>query len=291
MSERPSTLDACTVAIVGLGLMGGSLGLALAGRCARRIGVDIDESAAAAAVAAGAIDEYAPRAEAVGRADIVVLAMPVRQIVQQASGVASEMRDGSVLTDLGSTKGAVCDAFDAIDERIEALGGHPMCGREVSGVEHADAGLFRGARWVLTPTARTAPRARTLIVELVEATGARAVDLDPGMHDLAVAHVSHMPYVLAQALVATLATADDRTGDVASTLAATGFGSASRLAGGDVQMWTDILATNAGYVRAALMPVQVELARLADALDHPAQLEVLLHAGRSALEHLGRRRD
>ncbi len=282
MSSR--TLDECTVAIVGLGLMGGSLGLALEGRCARRIGVDLDHAAAEAAVVAGAVDEHAPLATAAARADLVVLAVPVRQVALLAGDVAAWMRPGRVLTDLGSTKVDACAALDAVDERIDAIGGHPMCGRELSGIANADAQLYRGARWVLAPTMRSTPHARTLVAQLAEAVGALPIEVDRHVHDQAVATASHLPYVVAQALAGTLVEADARTSGVAGRLAATGFRGATRLASGDVRMWLDVLATNEDNVRTSIAVMQRQLDRLVDALDDAEQLEVLLRGGREAME-------
>ncbi|MCW2920690.1 MAG: putative prephenate dehydrogenase [Thermoleophilia bacterium] len=279
-----SALDECTVAIVGLGLMGGSLGLALRGHCAHRIGIDIDHGGEAGAIEAGAIDEFAPLATAAARADIVVLAVPVRQVALLAGDIAAWMRPGRVLTDLGSTKVDACAALDSVDERIETIGGHPMCGREVSGITHADGTLFQGARWVLSPTLRTTEYARALVGELVDAAGAIAVDVDRHVHDEAVATASHLPYVIAQALAGTLVEADARTSGVAGRLAATGFRGATRLASGDVQMWLDVLATNEANVRTSIGSMQRHLADLADALDDAERLEHLLRGGRAAME-------
>ena len=284
MTIRPATLDASTVTIVGLGLMGGSLGLALGGHCAHRIGVDLDHEATEAAVAAGSVDEHAPLATAVARADIVVLAVPVRQVALLAGDVAAWMRPGRVLTDLGSTKVDSCAALDAVDEHIETIGGHPMCGRELSGIAHAKGELFLGARWVLVPTLRTTAFARRIVGEIVDAVGAAAVDVDRHIHDQAVATASHLPYVVAQALAGALVEADDRTSGVAGRLAATGFRGATRLASGDVQMWLDVLGTNEANVRVSIDALQRHLARLSDALDDAEQLEVLLRGGHAAME-------
>jgi len=283
VTDPAPTLRESTVAIVGLGLMGGSLGLALEGACARRIGVDLDHAAAEAAVAAGAIDEHEPLATAAARADIVVLAAPVRQVLLMADDVAAWMRPGCVLTDLGSTKADVCGVFDSITAPIATIGGHLMCGREVSGVEHADAGLFRGARWVLCDTSSTTEHARRLVRELVTATGATAIGVDRVVHDRAVATASHLPFVVAHALAGTLVEANASTEGAAGQLAATGFRGATRLAGGDVEMWLDVLATNDTNVRASIAAMQRQLDRLVDALDDAEQLEQLLRGSREAM--------
>jgi prephenate dehydrogenase len=261
-----------TVAIIGLGLMGGSLGRALEGRCARRIGADLDPARAARACDLGVIDEPLDEQACAERADLLVLAMPVRGIVDAASRLAPVARPGTVVTDLGSTKAAICDAFDALPADIAAIGGHPMCGRERGGIDAADAALFQGATWVLCPTARTTPDARTLVTQLAEAVGARALELERGVHDRAVATASHLPYVVAQGLVGALADADAATDGAASALASTGFAGATRLAAGDVEMWLDILLTNAPNVRLALADLRARLDELDAAFDDPLAL-------------------
>jgi prephenate dehydrogenase len=282
MSDEPRALQDATVAIIGLGLMGGSVGHALAGKCAVRLGADREPQRAQRAVTAGAIDEALDAGACAARADLVVLAMPVRQVIELAPRLAGRMRTGAVITDLGSTKVEVCTTFDHLAYEVGAVGSHPMCGREQGGLDAASAELFTGATWVLVPTTRTTDAAARLVTELAVAVGAIPRDLDRDVHDRAVATASHAPYVVAQSLVAALADADDATDGIASELAATGFQGATRLAGGDVEMWLDILATNSENVRNAIADVRARLDRLDTALDDPTQLEALLVDGRRA---------
>jgi prephenate dehydrogenase len=275
-----------TVAIVGLGLMGSSLGLALSGRCARRLGADIDAETAARSLELGAVDEIADAMAIVESADLVVLATPVGNIATTAASIAAAMHPDAVLTDLGSTKAVICGVLDELP--VQTIGGHPMCGRELSGPDAATSNLFHGATWAVCSTVATADRARELLVELIECVGACPLEVDRDLHDRSVAVASHLPYVVAQALVMTLDDADETTAGAASQLAATGFSGASRLAGGSVGMWQDVLASNAVEVRAAISGMQQHLARLADLLDEPDALHERLRSGRSTLARLHR---
>ena len=279
-------LHDATVAIVGLGLMGSSLGLALDGRCARRIGADTSNVASGRARELGAVDEVRPATEAVAGADVVVLAMPVHGIVQVARELAPHLRDGALLTDLGSTKEAICDTFDELD--AASIGGHPMCGREQSGPDAARADLFEDATWALCPTLGTDDAALQRARELARAVGAHPVRIDRAAHDRAVAVASHLPYVTAQALAAVAGDANAATDGDVSLLAASGFASATRTARGSVDMWGDVLATNAPNVRAAIAAMRTELDRIAAALDEHDQLVDELRVGPAALERIDR---
>lgn len=281
----PAPLEHATVTIVGLGLLGGSLGLALQGNCGRRIGWDIDTAAAAAAVAAGAIDETLELDDAVAAADIVVLAAPVSAIVELAPRIAAQMSPGALLTDLGSTKAAVAAAFDALPAHVAAIGSHPMRGGTTSGVSAADGSLYDGAAWAVTPGSRTLPAdALARLEELITAVGASPLRMTPQEHDEAAARVSHLPYVQAQALLGVLAHSEPS--EPAVQLAAAGFRGATRMAGGDVDMWHAILTTNAPAVRAAISEQITQLEALAALLDDPEALRVRLARGRELRERL-----
>ncbi|MCB0878148.1 MAG: prephenate dehydrogenase/arogenate dehydrogenase family protein [Thermoleophilia bacterium] len=275
--SQPGLLRDATVAIVGLGLMGSSLGLALERRCARRLGVDAKRVAASRSLELGAVDETSEDlAATVARADLVVLAVPVRSAIELTPLVADAMRADAVLTDVGSTKGELCRAFDQVG--VRSVGGHPMCGREQSGPGAASADLFEDATWALCPTRHTDEHAIELVRTLARAVDANPVKLDRDAHDRAVATASHLPYVAAQALARVAASADDQTdGDVA-LLAATGFASATRLARGSTAMWSDILATNTSNVRDAITALRDELDRIARMIDDD-DLAALLEAG------------
>jgi prephenate dehydrogenase len=279
-----------TIGIVGLGLMGSSLGLALAQSGASRLGADQSPSVAARALELGAVDEVATVAQLASRVDLLVLCAPVAAATQLVLELAPLLAPGAVMTDVGSTKSDICRALDSVAPAVATIGGHPMCGRELSGPDAADAAMFQGATWALVPTDGTTDRARTLATWLVESTGARAVELDRDAHDRAVATGSHLPYVVAQALVATLVESEAQLPAPAPRLTATGFRGASRLARGDVDMWLDVLATNSSNIRESIALLQVELGRLSDALDDSDELRTLLRSGCDAVADVGEAR-
>jgi prephenate dehydrogenase len=257
----------CTIAIAGLGLMGGSLGLALRGQVARIIGVARRAETVQQALAIGAIDTgYATLAESATEADIVVLATPVGVILAQIEELGrlarqGQLRDGVIVTDMGSSKAQICDALDRLPAGVQPIGAHPMCGKESSGLEVAEAALYQGAPFVLCPLPRTAPQTVSLITALANAVGACPLELDPLRHDQLAAAISHVPYL---ASLATFGAANDvAQGDaLAWRLAASGFRSTTRLAGSDDQMMADILLSNREAVLEHLDRLQGHLAHL-----------------------------
>lgn len=234
------------VVIVGLGLMGGSLAGALKRRSAcrevwgvARRGETIEEAMRRGFIDVGTCD----LAEGVAQAGLIVLATPVRTILELIPQMGSLAPAGCVLMDLGSTKVRIVEAMEALPPHLQAVGGHPMCGKEASGLEVAEADLYQGATFVLTPLQRTSSESLTLAQELAEAVGARSLVMDAKRHDRLVAAVSHLPYLLSVSLVAAAeeVAAED---ELIWELAAGGFRDTSRLAASDVTMMLDILLTN-----------------------------------------------
>jgi prephenate dehydrogenase len=271
-----------TLTIIGLGLMGGSLALALRSRSTqdaashdierstlnveRITGVSRNPDTLAAARSAGAIDAGTDDlAEGVREADVIVLATPARTILRQLPEVGRHARSGALVLDLGSTKSAICAAMAGLPEGLQPVGGHPMCGKEVAGFAAADADLFRGRTFVLCPLPRTAPDAVDLARALAKAIGARPTLLDPEVHDRAVAAISHLPYAAAVALVNAVEGVD-AISETAWLLAASGFRDTSRLAASDVDMMLDVLLTNRGTVLDWLDAYAVQLGRLRQSL-------------------------
>lgn len=240
------------VAVVGTGLIGGSVGLALTARGFDVVGFDRDESHLVRAKQLGAIGEIAlTLADAVVGADLVVVAVPVGAV---AEAVVEALDEGaSVVTDVGSVKAPVVAQVER--ERPDAsarfIGGHPMAGSEQEGVEGADPTLFVGSTWVLTPTANTDERAYTHVLRVVRDLGADVVTVTPAHHDALVALVSHVPQLAASTLM-NVATADDDDRRVMLRLAAGGFRDMTRIAAGHPGIWPDILTTNRDAVLAAL---------------------------------------
>ncbi len=235
------------VAIIGLGLIGGSLGMALkrAGLADLVVvGYDKGWGIGGKAQRAGAIDRSArdPRS-AVREASLVVIATPILSIRTVMEEIASELPEGCVVTDTGSAKVPVMGwAEELLPEHVHFVGGHPMAGKEHSGIEAAEAGLFDGAPYCITPSVRAEERAVKSVIALAEVVGARPVFIDPGEHDTYVAAVSHLPLVLSSALF-TLASQSQAWPDMAG-LAAGGFRDLTRLASTDPEMSHDICFTN-----------------------------------------------
>lgn len=258
-----------TVCIVGLGLMGGSLALAL--RAAeekfgplRINGVSRNPATLDAARAAGAVDmATTDLAAGVAEADVIVLATPVRTILRLIPEVGRHARPGALVLDLGSTKAQICAALADLPAGLQPIGGHPMCGKEVGGFAAAEADLYRDKVFALCRLPRTAQEAFDRALALVTAVGARPVITDPVAHDRAAAAISHLPYAAAVALV----NAEAAVGDpLARQLAASGFRDTTRLAASDVEMMLDILLTNRAAVLDWLDALQTQLADLKETL-------------------------
>jgi len=253
------------VAIVGLGLMGGSLAAALSARraCRRIVGIARRPSTLSTALALRIIHQGETNlAQGVREADLVVLATPVRDILARLAEIGPLLKPGCVLLDVGSTKRAICQAMESLPPHVQPVGGHPMCGKETSGLAMAEPDLYQDRVFVLSPLARTAPEALALAEEMVRAVGARPLLLDPIRHDALVAAISHLPYLLSVALVQSAERLSE--GDALLwALAASGFRDTSRLAAGSVEMMLDILITNREPILAALEVAQGELAALA----------------------------
>ena len=254
------------VAIIGLGLIGGSIGLALRkAKGAREItGYDLGKGISDRARKIGAIDQpYVAQADAIRGADLIVLATPVGAMRALLQDIAPHVSPGTVVTDVASTKSQVISwAEEFLPTSVSFVGGHPMTGKEVSGVEAADAGLFLNRIYCLTPTARTRPAAINKVSSLVEMLGARVRFLEPAEHDGQVASVSHLPFIASIALMECV-TAGPAWGD-ASLLAAGGFRDMSRLAAGNPEMYRDICLTNSEAITHWLDEYINSLAHLRD---------------------------
>ncbi len=243
------------VAIVGVGLIGGSFAMALrrAGAASTIVGVDRDHLALERATALGVIDTAAQSAsEAARGADLVFVSVPVRQIASVLHDVSLCLDPATVVTDAGSTKADVVRvARDELRERFpQFVPGHPIAGRESSGVDAASAELFRGARVVLTPAEETRPEAVDLVRACWEAAGARVAQVPAHTHDQIFAAVSHLPHLLAFALVSEIAAREDSAELFA--FAAGGFRDFTRIAGSSPEMWRDISLQNRDALLAEL---------------------------------------
>jgi prephenate dehydrogenase len=251
------------VAILGLGLMGASLGMALREAGAARLvtGCDADPRVAERAHERGAIDSAcADVATAVAAANVTILAAPIRAAPDLLAAIAPCLAPGALVTDLCSVKAPVVTyAERTLPDPSSFVGGHPMIGSERAGVEAARADLYRGCVWPLTPTKRAAPEAIARLCWMITRLGATPILLDPSEHDAAVALISHLPRIAASGLV--LTAARSAVWPVARELAASGFHDTTRVASGDPAMTLDISRTNAPALLASL-DVYIETLRL-----------------------------
>lgn len=249
--------------IVGLGLMGGSLALALRGAADCITGVDASPETRAYALANNIVDFATDDLRAaVAQADTVILCAPVRSIIDMLrQRLGSYLRSNTLVIDIGSTKQDICNAMANMPVGVHAVGGHPMTGKERSGITASDADLYKGRPFVLCPTRRTTPTARLRALALVEILGAVPIEMEAKQHDHVVAAISHLPYLLSSALVATVAR-EGQKDDAVWQLAAGGFRDMSRLAAQDVRMMGDILSTNTQAVATLLALFRVQLALL-----------------------------
>lgn len=259
-----------TVAVVGLGLMGASLAMAL--KEARAdvvlVGSDPDPSAVRKAVERHIVEVAHGDLSLVDIADIVVVAAPIRELREVFRRLSGKTA-AKVVTDMASTKVAIMDWASAAG--VDLVGGHPMCGKESSGIDAADPGIFRGAPWIIT---RREPK----VVEMIEAVGSHPVVMSAQEHDRLVAGVSHAAFLLSIGYVLALSRRSDWP--EASEVAGSGFRDMSRLAAGDPELYAGVVRTNRQNLVAMLDAVSAELARIRRHLeaDDPRLVELFEEA-------------
>jgi prephenate dehydrogenase len=218
-------------------------------------------------------------------ADVVVLATPVRVILRQLDDIGPLLPEGCLLMDLGSTKAEIVAAMADLPEHVQPLGGHPMCGKETSGIEAAEPDIYEGATFILTPLPRTSKEALELGRELVEAAGSRPLVLSAERQDFLVGTVSHLPYLMACALVAT-ADATTSADPAAWRIVAGGYRDTTRVAGSDVTMMTDILLTNRDEVLKAVDVFEEKIRRLTRLIESGNEEEIREALGKIRQERL-----
>ena len=242
-----------SVAIVGTGLIGASFGLALrrAGFIGPILGVS-SERALADAVAVGAIDRGVTLAEAAGQAELVFLSQSIGHILDTLRHLDPLLRPGALVTDAGSTKNEIVDHARQFIRRGQFLGGHPMAGKELRGAAAAEAGLFQGCTWVLTPDepAELETPAARAFVDWLDRIGARLVVLDCDEHDRVVAFTSHLAQLASTALASSVG--ENLSEERHLRVAGPGLRGMTRLALSSYDLWRDILATNAEQIDRAL---------------------------------------
>ncbi len=248
------------VAIVGLGLMGGSLALALKGKCAAVYGIARNPTTCDLALRQNIVDQAdTDPAKLLPQADIVILSTPVPAILEFLEQLPELTPNPCIVIDLGSTKRAIVEKMAALPERFDPIGGHPICGKEKLGLEQAERTLYYAAPFLLTPLPRTTGRARAAAWQMIEVLGSKGSVIEAVEHDRILASTSHLPFLLSSVLA--LVTPPN----VAPYLGP-GFRSASRLAGTPASMMLGIVQTNRENLLASLEAVQDEIALLIEAL-------------------------
>ena len=274
------------LAVVGVGLIGGSAALALrqAGQAGRVLGVGRNVQSLEQARALGLIDEIATPAQAAAQADVILLSTPVGGLVTMLAQLRPHLRPETLLTDAGSTKLEVVQAARAaLGDRIgQFVPGHPIAGAERSGPAAADASLYRGRTVIVTPLPENAPAGIAHVRDLWQACGARVIEMDAEAHDRVLGSVSHMPHFLAAAYMAQVAGADDAAQLLA--LAGSGFRDFTRIAAGSPEMWRDIFLSNRQALQTELAAVRAVLDRMERAMaegDGEALETMLLQAAQA----------
>lgn len=249
------------IAIIGVGLIGGSMGMSLVGQnlAAEVVGIDSSTETIATAIKTKAIHRGTNDLTGVRDADLIILATPVGSSAATLKKALPYIKPRAIITDVGSTKNEIV----SLAENIVGLdkffiGGHPMAGSEQAGILGADRYLFENAIYIITPTANTNTAALNIVKSLIAAMGAKVIELQPAEHDLMVAAVSHLPHLIAAALVNT-AGKINKENDKLMLLAAGGFRDTTRIAASHPIMWRDICLTNKDMILKALYEFRVEL--------------------------------
>jgi prephenate dehydrogenase len=247
------------VAIIGVGLLGGSVGLALKanGICGNVVGLGRSRASIEAAFEKGAIDEAVDDlSEAASGADLVVVCTPAGSVAGIIAELENVLEEDCIITDVGSTKQAIVDAVEQLP-RVgpRFVGSHPLAGSEKKGVQHASANLFDGATVFLTSASLTDPAVAEVVGEMWESFGGRVVELGARVHDRVMAQTSHLPHIVAALLVAGLRTLSEEHG----ALVGKGFLDTTRIASSDPEIWADICITNPVEIREALVMLRNDL--------------------------------
>jgi len=273
MDDSNFTLSESKIAIIGLGLMGGSLALGLRGKCAAIYGIDPHLPTLELALSQHIVD-YADSdpANLPPEVDLVILAAPVPSILALINQLPSTISHPCIVMDLGSTKRLVVEAMAKLPERFDPIGGHPICGKEKLSLANAERTLYYAAPFLLTPLERTSSRALSAANQIIEALGAKGKTLDAVDHDRILASTSHLPFLISSALART-------TPEDVAPFVGPGFKSTSRLAGTSSSMMLGVLQSNRENVLNALHEMQAKLAELEAALSAEdfAKLETFLN--------------
>ncbi len=282
MDDSNFTLANSKIAIIGLGLMGGSMALGLRGKCAVLYGIDPHPATLELALSQHIVD-YADSdpAKLLPEVDLVILSAPVPAILTLLEKFPSFTPNPCIVMDLGSTKRLVVEAMAKLPERFDPIGGHPICGKEKLSLANAERTLYYAAPFLLTPLERTSQRAVSAANQIIEALGAKGKTLNAVDHDRILASTSHLPFLISSALART-------TPEDVAPFVGPGFKSTSRLAGTSSSMMLGVLQSNRENVLNALHGMQSQLAELEAALasEDFAKLETLLNDAQTKYQSL-----
>jgi len=274
----PFALRDSTIGILGLGLMGGSLALALKGHCSRIIGFDSNPSTLELALSKNIIDQAETSSvKPLPQVDMLILATPVPVILSFIQQLPSLMPNPCIIMDLGSTKRDIVDAMSTLPKCFESIGGHPICGKEKLGLENADGNLYEGAPFVVTSLERTTSRAKSAVTQIISAIGAHMIEMSAADHDRILASTSHLPFLISSALA-------HATPQEFAPLAGPGFRSTSRLAGTPPHMMMGILKSNRDNVLKAIKNFYRSLNEIEAVLqdENYMELELILKQSRTS---------
>ena len=282
--EDDFRLQSSRIAIIGLGLMGGSLALALKGKCAALYGIDSDRATLKLALDKGIVDQTdsdPTRLRVLPQLDLVILATPVPAIIDSIQKLPSWSERPCIVFDLGSTKKDILQAMSTLPNNFDPVGGHPICGKEKLGLENAEENLFQGAPFVVSSLKRTTSRAKSAVQQIILAVGAKSIEMNADEHDRILASTSHLPYLLSSALALS-------TPREFGSFAGTGFKSTSRLAGTPLHMTMGILQSNRENILNAIQAFRNSLDQIESSLhnENYIQLEIILDQSRSAYQSL-----
>jgi prephenate dehydrogenase len=281
-SNQTSFLSSSRIAIFGLGLMGGSLAIALKGKCREIYGYDPNPSTLDAVVNMKLADYVSDSPDqTLHMADLVILATPVQTILQLINVLPEIHKGSAVITDIGSTKMAIFNAYEMLPERFDPIGGHPICGKEKSSIAYAEKDLYRNAPYCLTRLERTSRDAGSLLEEIILEIGAIPIWLEADLHDKLIASTSHLPYLIAINLA--LSTSPD-----SSLLVGPGFRDTGRLAGSDIDMMMDILISNRSNILETMYQYNQNFQIILDTIEREkfSELRKMLIAGAQKYNHM-----
>ena len=252
-----------TIAIIGVGLIGGSIAAALKkqGFAGRILGVGRNPSRLESAKAAGLIDACSTNlAESAAQSDLIVFCTPVNLIVEGVRDIAATCRPGTLITDAGSTKGNICrELSSGLAEGVTFIGSHPLAGSEKQGFKEADPDLFQNRVCVVTPNDTTPADQLSRLNAFWEFLGCRMIEMTAETHDQSLARTSHLPHVVASALVSLLETSHNQ-------FTSSGFCDTTRIAASDPDLWTAILLSNAGEIIESIDELKGKLTEFSEAI-------------------------